>query len=212
MNCSALNFLLSCLQTLKITDLAKTMMLKLQMTQNGRCEMVPNGRLGLGVKAKDGRPKCPSAKQKSIWLSTIDCICKLALQVLAGRKRERKKQKNKKRPEQCVSIFRTQRAISLFSCLFYSKCHSVSESAFRALRQRCRCSGLNIYNHGQMGWVSRELGRGFRTLEDHPTASTSKLKAIKDHPTHCAAEGHCQISFRISPAKKWMLLLKKALQ
>lgn len=131
----------------------------LEMTQNGRCKMVPNGRLGLPVKAKDGRPKCPSAALKSIWLSTraIDCICKLALRVLAGRKKKTEKQK---KPEHCVSKFRTQRAISLFSCLFYSKCHSVSESAFRALRQRCRCSGLNIYNHGQMGWVSRELRRG----------------------------------------------------
>lgn len=26
----------------------------LEMTQNGRCKMVPNGRLGLAVKAKDG--------------------------------------------------------------------------------------------------------------------------------------------------------------
>lgn len=33
-----------------------------------------------------------------------------------------------------------------------------------------------------MGWVSRELGRGFETPEDRPTAWTIKLEAIKDHP------------------------------
>lgn len=157
-------------------------------------------------------PKCGA----EIWLSTraIDCICKLALGVLVGRERKKKEKKNRKtkQPEQCVSKFRTQRAISLLSCLFYSKCHSISESAFGALRQRCRCTGLNIYNLGQMGWVSRELRRGglrlLKITQQPPPENSKLLKAIL---THCAVEGHCQISFRILPAI-WMLLLKKALQ
>lgn len=120
--------------------------------------------------------------------------------MLAGRK---KKKKKKKRPEQCVSKFRTQRAISLFSCLFYSKCHSVSESALGALRQRCRCSRLNIYNLGQMGWVSREPrnvgwggvggGGGVGVLKINPTASTIKLGALRVRPDalHCGRTLPC---------------------
>lgn len=140
------------------------------------------GVLDLQWKLKMGRPKCPSAELKSIWLSTraIDCICKLALRVLAGRKKE-KKQKKK---QHCVSKFRTQRAIPLFSCLFYSKCHSVSESAFGALRQRCRCSGLNIYDHIPNGVdftrAQEEGGLGLLKITQQPPPA--KLKAIKDHP------------------------------
>jgi len=50
--------------------------------------MVPNGRLGEAVGAEDGPLKCPSARLKSLRLSTraIDCVCKLALRVLRGKK------------------------------------------------------------------------------------------------------------------------------
>lgn len=110
--------------------------------------------------------------------------------------------------EQCVSIFRTQRAISLLSCLFYSKCHSVSESAFRALRQRCRCTGMK-YLQPRPNGVGFTRASGLSKISRRPSAKKSKL--LKTILTHRAAEGHCQISFSILPTI-WMLLLKKALQ
>lgn len=151
-----------------------------------------------------------------IWVSTraIDCIRKLALQALAGRTGKRKHIKTcwgcggVEMAEQCVSIFRTQRAISLLSCLFYSKCHSVSESAFRALRQRCRCTGMK-YLQPRPNGVGFTRASGLSKISRRPSAKKSKL--LKTILTHRAAEGHCQISFSILPTI-WMLLLKKALQ
>lgn len=151
-----------------------------------------------------------------IWVSTraIDCICILALQALTGQTGKRKTHKNLlgvqgvEMAEQCVSIFRTQRAISLLSCLFYSKCHSVSESAFRALRQRCRCTGMK-YLQPRPNGVGFTRASGLSKISRRPSAKKSKL--LKTILTHRAAEGHCQISFSILPTI-WMLLLKKALQ
>lgn len=156
-----------------------------------------------------------------IWVSTsaIDCICKLALWALAGRTGKRKHIKTwaggrvrgcggVQMAEQCVSIFRTQRAISLLSCLFYSKCHSVSESVFRALRQRCRCTGMK-YLQPRPNGVGFTRASGLSKISRRPSAKKSEL--LKSILTHCAAEGHCQISFSILPTI-WMLLLKKALQ
>lgn len=138
------------------------------------------------AKAKDGWPKCPSAARKSVWLSTraIDCICKPALRVLAGRKKNPQKNKKIKGAEQCVSKYRTQRAIPPLSCLFYSKCHSVSESAFGALRQRCRCSTLNIYRCGQMGVGFTRAWAGVQKIAQQPPPADWKL--LK---TITAAEG-----------------------
>lgn len=127
------------------------------------------------AEAKDGWPKCPSAVQKSVWLSTraIDCICKAALRVLARKKKPSEKQK--KRSEQSVSKYRTQRAIPPLSCLFYSKCHSVSESVFGALRQRCRCSTLNIYRRGQMGVGFTRASAGVQKITQQPPPADWKL-------------------------------------
>jgi len=141
--------------------------------------MAANGRLGPSVRAKDGRLKCLSTELKSVWLSTtaIDCICKSALR--SARRKKRKQNDNKKRSrKQCVSKFRTQRAISPFPCLFYSKCHSIAESAFRALLQRCRCTQLNIYHSSQMGWVFTRAqggGSGFLKITQRPSTTNSKL-------------------------------------
>lgn len=88
---------------------------------------------------------------------------------------EKNLQNNKKRAEQCVSKYRTQRAIPPLSCLFYSKCHSVSESAFRALRQRCRCSTLNIYRHGQMGVGFTRASAGVQKITQQPSLADWRL-------------------------------------
>lgn len=167
-------------------------LLLFEMTQNGRFKWFQAG----AVEAKDGWPKCPSAAQKSVWLSTsaIDCICKPALGVL----KKKTLRKTKKGAEQCVSKYRTQRAIPPLSCLFYSKCHSVSESTFEALRQRCRCSALNIYRHGQMGVGFTRAPAGVQITQQPLPADWKLLKTITD-PDRGAHQAV-------------MLLLKKAAQ
>lgn len=52
-------------------------------------------------------------------------------------------------------------------------------------------------------------GSGLSKITRQPSTENSQL--LKTILTHCAAEGHCQISFSILPTI-WMLLLKKALQ
>lgn len=102
-------------------------------------------------------------------------------------------EKQKKRAEQCISKYRTQRAIPPFSCLFYSKCHSVSESAFGALRQRCRCSTWNIYRRGQMGvGFTRALAGVQKITLQPPLADWKLLKTITATTLieRCPPHGH----------------------
>lgn len=112
--------------------------------------------------------------------------------------RKKPSEKQKKGVEQCVSKYRTQRAIPPLSCLFYSKCHSDSESTFGALRQRCRCSALNIYRCGQMGVGFTRAPTGVQITQQPPLADWKLLKTITD-PDRGAHQAV-------------MLLLKKAAQ
>lgn len=181
------------------------------------------GVLDFPVKAKDGRPKCPSAGSWNLFDSAQ--VQSTAFvnwhSECSQEKRRKKKQKQpakQKKPEQCVSKFRTNTK-SNFSgfpvCFIQSVTPSLRARSEHFVRD-VRCSGLNIYDRCQMGWVSREPGeRGggglglWKIIQQPPPANSKLLKTIL---TYCAVEGHCQISFRVSPATCWMLLLKKALQ
>lgn len=140
--------------------------------------------------------------------------------MLAGKTKEKKTKNNQQNKKSQNSVFLNsehKEQFLWFSCLFYSKCHSVSESAFGALRQRCkvqrikylrpRPNGVGFTRARGKGWGG---GLGLWKITQQPPPANSKL--LKTILTYCAVEGHCQISFRVSPAMCWMLLLKKALQ
>lgn len=143
------------------------------------------GVLDFPVKAKDGRPKCPSAGSWNLFDSAqvqstafvnwhSECLQEERRRRRRGKKKKNKQQ-NKKSQNSVFLNSEHKEQFLWFSCLFYSKCHSVSESAFGALRQRCKVQRIKYLQPRPNGvGFTRARGKdGWGAVQDSGRSSNS---------------------------------------
>lgn len=101
--------------------------------------------------------------------------------------RKKKKLGNTQKKGQNSAFLNTEHKEQFLRCpVCFIQSVTPSLRAFRALRQRCRCSALNIYRRGQMGVGFTRASAGVQKIAQQPPADWKLLKSIT------ATGGPCQ--------------------